>query len=79
MTEKPVTGFGGTVQTITARVLAESRRTYGATVDDTTLQSWVTSALSVLLTEQTRVTQFIPVLAMRDIRERANLYASEAA
>ena len=79
MTEQPVIGFGGTVQTITARVLAESRRTYGATVDDITLQSWVTSALSLLLTEQTRVTQFIPVLAMREIRERASLYTSEAA
>ncbi len=79
MTEQPVIGFSGTVQTITARVLAESRRTYGATVDDITLQSWVTSALSLLLTEQTRVTQFIPVLAIRDIRERASHYTSEAA
>ena len=79
MTEQPVIGFSGTVQTITARVLAESRRTYGATVDDMTLQTWVTSALSLLLTEQTRVTQFIPVLAMRDIRERASHYTSEAA
>ncbi len=79
MTDQPVTSFGGTVQTITARVLAECRRTYGATVDDTTLQMWVASALSVLLTEQTRVTQFIPVLAMRDIRERASLYSSQAA
>jgi hypothetical protein len=79
MTEQPVIGFSGTVQTITARVLAESRRTYGATVDDMTLQTWVTSALSLLLTEQTRVTQFIPVLAMRDIRERASQYTPEAA
>jgi|SwirhirootsSR3_FD_contig_31_8353512_length_531_multi_2_in_0_out_0_2 hypothetical protein len=79
MMEQPITVFGRTVQTITARVLAESRRTYGATVDDTTLESWVTSALSALLTEQTRVTQFIPLLAMRDIRERASLYTSEAA
>jgi hypothetical protein len=79
MTEQPVIGFSGTVQTITARVLAESRRTYGATVDDMTLQTWVTSALSLLLTEQTRVTQFIPVLAMRDIRERASHYTPEAA
>ncbi|HET9660435.1 MAG TPA: hypothetical protein VFP05_08885 [Thermomicrobiales bacterium] len=79
MTEQPVAGFTRTAQTITARVLAESRRTYGATVDDITLQSWVTSALSALLTEQTRVTQFIPLLAMRDIRERASLYGSDAA
>jgi hypothetical protein len=79
MTEQPVAGFTRTAQTISARVLAESRRMYGATVDDITLQSWVTSTLSVLLTEQTRVTQFIQVLAMRDIRERASHYSSEAA
>jgi hypothetical protein len=79
MTEQPIAGFTRTAQAITARVLAESRRTYGALVDDITLQSWVTSTLSVLLTEQTRVTQFVPLLAMRDIRERASLYVSEAA
>lgn len=79
MTEQPVVGFAKTVQSITARVLAESRRTYGATVDDGTIQTWVTSSLSLLLTEQTRVTQFIPVLAMRDIHERASQHVSEAA
>lgn len=79
MTEQPVVGFAKTVQSITARVLAESRRTYGATVDDVIIQSWVTSSLSLLLTEQTRVTQFIPVLAMREIHERASHHVSEAA
>jgi hypothetical protein len=39
----------------------------------------VASALSTLLTEQTRVTQFVMVLAMRDIRERASQYMTEAA
>jgi hypothetical protein len=48
-------------------------------VDDSIIQVWVSSALSTLLTEQTRVTQFVPVLAMRDIRERASSYVSTEA
>lgn len=79
MSEKPVATFTNTSQAINARVLAESRRTYGALVDDSTIQAWVSSALSSLLDEQTRVTQFIPVLAMRAIQEIANNYVSPEA
>lgn len=79
MNDQGVASFAKTRQTISARVLAESRRSYGAMVDESTLEAWVSAAISSLLTEQTRVTQFIPVLAMRDIRDRANRYASEAA
>lgn len=80
MSEQPVANFTKTSQAINARVLAECRRTYGARVDDSTIQYWVDSVLSKLLDEDTRVTQFIPVLAMRDIRERASHYdSSEAA
>ncbi len=79
MSEQPIAGLSKSAQVITARVMSECRRTYGATIDDSTLQSWVNSVLGTLLNEQTRVTQFVPVLAMRDIRERANKYVSEAA
>jgi hypothetical protein len=80
MSDQPVATFSRTSQTISARVLAESRRAYGAMVDDSTIQIWVSAALSTLLTEQTRVTQFVPLLAMRDIRERASNYVpTEAA
>ncbi len=79
MSDQPIAGFSRTTQTITARVMAECRRTYGATIDDSLLESWVSSALSALLTEQTRVTQFVPLLVMRDIRERVNQSTSEAA
>jgi hypothetical protein len=79
LSEQPVVAYTKTAETIRARVLAESRRTYGATIDDITLESWVASVLGSLLTEQTRVTQFIPVLAMRDIREFFVRYESEAA
>ena len=79
MADQPVATFAMTRQTISERVLAECRNTYGAVVDDLIIQSWVTAALNKLLTEQTRVTQFVAVLALRDIRERASQYLSEAA
>ncbi len=79
MSEQPLVGYAKTSQTISARLLSECRRTYGSLVDDITIQVWVSSALSTLLTEQTRVTQFVPVLAMRDIRERASRYVSSEA
>ena len=62
------TSFAKTGQAISARVLAESRRTYGSLVDEATLNEWVEATLDSLLTERTRVTTFVPVLAMRDIR-----------
>lgn len=79
MSEQSIVSFTKTSQTITARVLAECRRTYGSVADDTTIQTWVTYAVSRLLTEQTRVTQFVPVLAMREIRELATTYTSTEA
>ncbi len=79
MSEQPVVTFANMSQTISARVLADCRRTYGTLVDDMTIQAWVSSALSTLLTDQTRVTQFVPLLAMRDIRERASSYVSTEA
>jgi len=62
------TSFAKTGQAISARVLAESRRSYGSLVDEATLDAWVSVTLASLLTERTRVTTFVPVLAMRDIR-----------
>lgn len=60
--------YARTAQVITTRVMSESRRAYGAIVDDLTLQDWVTAILESLMNEQTRVTTFVPLLAMRDIR-----------
>jgi hypothetical protein len=79
MPDEAVVTFARTTQTITARVLAETRKTYGAVVDDITIQTWVGTAIGALLTEQTRVTTFVPVLAMRDIRELASSYVSSEA
>lgn len=79
MADQPVASLAKTRQTISTRLLAESLRTYGAIADERTIQSWISSALAPLLTEETRVTQFVYVLALRDIRERADRYMSEAA
>lgn len=79
MSEPPIITRSQTAQTITARVLAECRQTYGSSIDDHTLETWVTSVVSSLLDEQTRVTQFVPLLAMRDIRERASHYIAGGA
>ncbi|MCA9859109.1 MAG: hypothetical protein KC438_05265 [Thermomicrobiales bacterium] len=68
-----------TPEAISKRVLDDSRRMYGSWVDDDVLQNWVSSALTSLLTDSTRVTIFVPVLAMRVIRERADRYAADAA
>ncbi len=76
MSDQPVPSYAKTSQAISARVLAESRKTYGGAVDDSTIQAWVSLALSNLLTEQTRVTQFVSVLAMREIHELASNYAT---
>ncbi len=79
MSEQPTIIRSQTAQTIAARVLAECRQTYGSTIDDPTLEAWVTSVVGSLLDEQTRVTQFVPLLAMRDIRERASHYIAGGA
>jgi len=79
MSEQLTIGSSQTAQTITARVLAECRKTYGSTIDDHTLEVWVDAVVSSLLDDQTRVTQFVPLLAMRDIRERASHYIAGGA
>ncbi len=63
--------YARTAQVISVRVLTDSRRAYGERVDDATLQRWVTETLRSLLTQRTRVTTLVPVLAFRDIRALA--------
>ncbi len=79
MAQKSDSGIAITPEAISERVLDDSRRMYGSWVDDNILQNWVNSALTSLLTDSTRVTIFVPVLAMRAIREHADRYASDAA
>ena len=53
---------------VRARVLQEAQRRM-THVEATELESCVQAAVSGLWTEQTRVTTFIPVLALREVRE----------
>lgn len=76
MSDLPIAAYPDMTETISARVLDECRQTWGSVIDDSILQAWVTSTMGTLLTEQTRVTQFVQVLALRDIRDRANRYIS---
>jgi hypothetical protein len=68
------TPFATTYRTVTNRVLSECRRAYGAQVDGLILQHWVDAAVGTLLTERTRITTFVPLLAMRDVRAQAERY-----
>ena len=79
MSDQRMVSDSKTAQSISASVLAECRKTYGTMIDDNTLQLWVTSTVDALLDGQTRVTQFVPLLAMRDIRERASQYIAGSA
>lgn len=60
-----------TLATMSARVLADARRSF-AGVDAAILEHEVHEVVSRLWTESTKVTTFIPVLALRDLRERLN-------
>lgn len=54
---------------MTARVMSEARRVYGTSIDDGLLARCVDQAVAGLWTESTKVTTFIPVLALRDVRD----------
>ena len=58
-----------TLATMSARVLADAQRSFGE-VDATVLEQHVHEVVSLLWTESTKVTSFIPLLALRDLRER---------
>jgi hypothetical protein len=55
---------------LSARVYADARRTFAGEVDETRLEMEVAEVLDRLWTESTKVTAFIPVLALRDLRDR---------
>jgi hypothetical protein len=56
--------------TMSERVYADARRMFAADVDEVVLETQVAQVLENLWTESTRVTTFIPVLALRDLRDR---------
>lgn len=56
-------------ETMTERVLIEARRSF-ANLSDDRLQGVVRGAVSDLWTDSVKVTSFIPVLAMRSVKEQ---------
>jgi hypothetical protein len=56
--------------TVSARVYADARKLFAAEIDDSALETQVTEVLETLWTESTKVMTFIPVLALRDLRDR---------
>jgi hypothetical protein len=51
-------------------VLTDAQRSFGARLDAAMLEKEVHDVLSGLWSESTRVTTFIPVLALRELRDR---------
>jgi hypothetical protein len=61
-----------TIETMSARVLADAQRSFAAQVDSSILREHVSDVMAQLWTESTKVTTFIPVLALRELRVRLN-------
>jgi hypothetical protein len=59
-----------TFASVADRVLTDARRSFGAEMDVVTLEKEVQDVLSGLWSDSTRVTTFIPVLALRELRDR---------
>lgn len=65
-------GRGETLQSATSlidRVTVDAKRQYGAVIAPLVLERYARVAVETLCTEATRVRSFVPVLAMRQIRD----------
>ena len=65
-------GFGGSVgdqAAVTDRVVAEARRLYRDLADDDVLERSARRAVAELWPESIKVTSFVSVLALRQVRE----------
>ncbi len=58
-----------TPATMASRVLKDARRTYGEAVDSSDLERYAEAAVADLWRDSIKVTTFVPVLALRQIRE----------
>jgi hypothetical protein len=52
------------------RVAAYAKRSYAAEVDGSVLEEWAEEAVAHVWGEGVQVTAFVPMLALREIRER---------
>jgi hypothetical protein len=54
---------------MTARVLADAKRAFGAKMDEAVLERVARDAVDELCRDSIKVTTFVPVLAMRRVRD----------
>jgi hypothetical protein len=59
----------GTADAMTARVLTDAKRAFGDEVEAPLLERYARDAVTSLWRDSIRVTTFVPVLALREIRE----------
>ncbi len=59
-----------TYEMVVSRVYEDAHRVVGETVSEEQLQDTVDQVVSSLWSDSTRVTSFIPVLALREITQR---------
>lgn len=69
----------GTAAAMTARVLTDAKRAFGDQVEDPLLERYAQEAVASLWQDSIRVTTFVPVLALREIREMLDGRGREAA
>ena len=63
-------GNAPTAASVAEKVVADAQRSFAAGVDATLLERQVHEIVAQLWTESTKVKTFIPVLALRDLRNR---------
>ncbi len=68
-----------TPETVVARVVRDASRTFGASIDETTLTLWAETAVAALWSDSIKVTSFLPVLAMRQVSAQAAEVVKETA
>lgn len=60
-----------TLESVTERVYNDASKVFGDTIAQETLADWVSSAVAELWGDSVKVTNFVPVLAMRKISSQA--------
>lgn len=66
----------GTADAMTARVLTDARRAFGEEVEALLLERYARDAVASLWRDSIRVKTFVPVLALREIRQMLDGQAS---
>lgn len=65
-------GAAPTPAAMAKRVLKDARRTFGEDVNASDLERFATAAVADLWRDSIKVTTFVPVLALRQVREMVN-------